>query len=241
MALSHKEEGDLLFAAKLLNYVVDQATDSMMIAQAMYELVGVGEQAAVRIKKRERMTEHQMYGMAAHTSRVSSTAWTDRFYPHFEREQALFKEVGIELYNTHYGNHIASNSAVVLTDIAEKYPLTPWGEEAARRLVLEGAYGFGPMLTEAIEKALAFLEKYPDTKYRTQMYTIIARSYSDELRLSECTKNNDYEKELRQNAIKYYLLAQGESIENNNQEHSSKEVNALKSGECPPYYYYFGD
>ena len=239
----YKDSGDLLGAARVVNYVIDESTDSSLIAEAMHKMMGIGHQVAERFNDRHKAAE--VLGRFNHVSKdykhAEKKGWQELIGDLNEAEQELFKTEGISLGRAKWSNSYVYVSYNTLQELAEKYATTKWGELAALTLITESGHGYGLEASgfEAIELANSFLEKYPDTAYRSRVYRVIAYSYSDELRLGGCYE--EYEpadmaeeiRELKEMAIKYFLLS--------NDGEESEAVRELREGKCPQYYYLHAD
>lgn len=233
-AIEYRDKGDLLFSAQLFNYVINQATDSLLKAEALYKLTTVGDSAAIRYTTRFEARYAIPEG--------KRQDWYNLIVPQIKREMALWDSLRIDLVHVEwFDDHYVSDNTKIYKELSKNYPETEWGEAALMHMVTDDRHGSNSPET-IIERGLAFLQKYPDSEHKPWIYTALGYSYSDALKLINCYADSADEQELREGAIKYMILAvethHGESDVGKTMTYV---VSRLTKGECPEFYFFFSD
>lgn len=239
LAKESKEKGDLLWAARLVNYIATESADSNLTAEALFELMSIGYDVATQFNKRKKALTYFYYIDKLNEDVASDSLldWKGHFESIWKEEFKLFERQGIGLGYLKWSNDIYFHSEIIRSQIADQFPGTQWGEKASVGLIMYDEFGVNP------EQAFRFLEQYPESDYRSWVYTVIARDYSDQYKYgSDC--NPDSDKESRDSAIKYYLKAKETHLPDDGDQSLQailEEMQILVDGKCPEHLYYLVD
>jgi len=243
-------KGDYLFAAQLFKFISARATDSTMIADALYGYVSCGDRAADALTVRS-------YTYSAFHQTKDDPFWKDVLNPIIQHDIAEFAKVGINLEFIQFFESYCVNADPSTRQLLSKhFSNTPSGELAAFDLITEEVTSSGfPAVNgpyDVIRRALAFLHRYPDSHRKFDVYHILGRAFQDlwgfsqdrhyNHLLSEADRANP--ERLRQEAMRYYRLAK------DNRQFLKKYgwgvddddvLSKLENKEDTSGYYFFGD
>ena len=232
-----KDEGDLLGAARGANYVIGKSEDSLLVAEAFYKLMEVGLLVANRFNERikSRQVLDEFNSLARDYKHANELDWQELFGLHNKSELELFRAEGIILGIAKWSDQYVSDRSEILLNLSENYSSTKWGELASLTMLTDDGNGYGLATygIESIDRAYAFLQRYPESEHKSWVYTVLWQSYSDMLRMINCDEKESSAREWREGAIKYLLLSGAES--------DWQTVQDLKEGKCPEFYYRFSD
>lgn len=224
-------EEKYLAAAKLFKHVASTSNDSVRIAEALYGFVTSGDRAA-------------------------KLALID--YPaRYRYDSAAFAAIGIQLKIVHYFETYCVNAdAFTRYLLSTSFSNTPHGELAAFDLITNEVDTSGfPVLNDpraVIQGAFAFLDRYPESLYKYDVYHILARGFQD---LWGFAHNEEYNfmvsdslvadpEPLRQEAMRFYRLAKDHKELLLRYDWGTDDDNVLKqleNKEDTGGYYFFGD
>ena len=233
LARKYKEEGDYLWAARLVNYVVDESKDGDLTAESLFELINIGDLVAERFNSR-----NNTRGLRPSAQSQGADVWQEQFYTIMQEDIKLFSEEAISIRSNHWGIGFHFDPTKILTKISESYPDTEWGESAYARLII-GIYGADA------DQAHRFLERYPESERKPWIYTVLGNIYTDDFNYgSDCDAESEYGKASMDNAVKYYLLAKEAYLEKEDDKRAqnvSEAAQDLIDGKCPDFLYYLVD
>jgi len=228
-----KEDGDLRASVVLVNHIINTSTDSLLIAETLYEKIEVGHLVGKRMQWRQIVL-----------SGIQDQEERDRHQSLLGEDISFFRREGLDIYTAKYSELNDFTPFNILTDLAQHFPYTGWGERAAMVLVTYG--GYGSPSEDPFNLALQFLERYPNTRYRPAMYEVIGYVYSDALMHWDCNFGDPDIDELRKKAIKYYSMAleqnELEGMENlSNPVFLAEARRGLEDKLCPHQFHLFSD
>ena len=241
LARQYKQDGDYLWAAKLVNYIVAESPDNDLAAESLFELISIGNEVAKQINNRSQTVllmsqAHSKVKAYEETKGRYSDTWQDQFAPAISNEVNRYREQNIHLFVGKWSNDYFLSRDNLLQRVIEDYPETEWAETAHAGLILD-IYGVN------MHQAYRFLELYPDSDRKAWVYHVLGRAHSDEFKYGgDC--NPEYDGESREDAIKYYLLAKEAYIQGEDDEEiqeASRAAQDLIDGKCPEFLYYLVD
>lgn len=224
-------EEKYLAAATLFKHIASTSTDSVTIAEALYGFVTSGDRAA-------------------------KLALID--YPtRYRYDSAAFAAIGIQLKIVHYFETYCVNAdAFTRYLLSTSFSNTPHGELAAFDLITNEVDTSGfPELNDphaVIHGAFAFLDRYPGSLYRYDVYHILARGFQD---LWQFAHSEEYSymvsdslvanpQPLREDALRYYRLTKDHQdllLRYDWGADDDDVLNKLENNQGTNGYYFFGD
>jgi hypothetical protein len=224
-ARDFQNKKNFLVAAKLYSQVSKTTSDTLLRAEALYRFVECGDAVA---------------------------ALASNFKDQFEE----FSNIGIQIKQVSYfETYYVNLDTITRQYLVQEYPHTKWGERArydliTKEITYEG-YPSDNNPRPIISKAFSFLEFYPKSEYRYDVYYILAHAYTDlwnftdeqyaDLLTEDEKKNPDH---LRTSAIQYLKLvkANREDLKFTKWDSTdANELNTLKKHGYTNGYYFFGD
>ena len=224
-------EEKYLAAAKLFKHIASTSNDSATIAEALYGFVTSGDRAA-------------------------KLALID--YPaRYRYDSAAFVAIGIQLKIVHYFETSCVNAdASTRQLLSRNFSNTPHGEVATFDLITNEVDTSGfPTLNNphtVIQQAFAFLDRYPESLYKYDVYHILARGFQDLWNFAHSEEYNYMVSDslvanpqpLRQNALRYYRLTKDHQellLRYDWGADDDDVLNKLENKQETNGYYFFGD
>lgn len=198
-ALHFKNQGDLLYAAKILQHIVANSQDSLLIAESLYRIIEVGRAVETRMNRRLRFTP-DLASYKDSTSQTEEPWWRQRFNM-IDRELEPFYGLGIDVNMNRYAStsYLYDSRAIAKT-LMNNHPQTQWAESAhAERLWILRDYKL------VIEEGESFLNSYPQSHYRYSVYGALGCAYTDRW-VVEAEESEEFD-EYREKAIGFYKKA----------------------------------
>jgi len=224
-------EEKYLAAAKLFKHIASTSNDSAMIAEALYGFVTSGDRAA-------------------------KLALID--YPaRYRYDSAAFAAIGIQLKIVNYFETYCVNAdAFTRYLLSTSFSNTPHGELAAFDLITNEVDTSGyPELNDpraVVYGAFAFLDRYPESLYKYDVYHILARGFQDLWQFAHSEEYNYMVSDslvanpqpLREDALRYYRLTKDHQdllLRYDWGADDDDVVNKLENNQETNGYYFFGD
>lgn len=247
------EKGQYLFAARIFTFIANRSPDSTTQAEALYRFIDTGDRAAKEMSEIYN-TRRIIWGPLDRG--IARAVWDSLFHPVIQHKIKSLKEVGIRLKEVSYfQRYIVNMDTLTGNYLVREYPDTRWAENILmKRITVEIDYRGTPAHNHprpVIRKGQAFLERYPESRYRFDVAYILGRAYSDMWNLSEeygplLTEGERANIDsLRQLAVKYMTLAYNnrDSLQREYpfRKPDMREIEKLRAGRFTDIFYYFMD
>lgn len=261
-AIKFHEQGDYLFAGTLFQYIADNAKDSTFQAEALYRYKQAGDAAASHMTQVSYLAQRIIGGYDKRdkeSKEKSYDYWERHFEPLINTRIEQFRKIGINLkvvtlYNTYYVNLDTLTPKILLN----QYSQSKWAEKMRFDLITEEIDSSGISIwsdpESVIEKATSFLDKYPDSSLKNDVYFMLGKAYTDMWHLYQYNKHMITEKfrektnpeSARRKAINYLKKAyeHDKSLKlshNGIQSPVSELIKALENKEELNVFYYYSD
>lgn len=201
-AIKFHEQGDYLFAGKLFQHIFENTKDSTLQAEALYRYKQAGDAAASHMTKVDYLAERIIVGYNDRDNEGMEKRrdyWRKHFEPLINTRIEQFHKIGINLkvvtlYNTYYVNLDTRTPKILLN----QYSQSKWAQKMRFDLITEemdsSGYSIWSDPESVIEKAKPFLEKYPDSSLKNDVYFMLGKAYTDMWHLYQYNKHMITEK-----------------------------------------------